>query len=86
MVNNYIDINGERKSFSSPYIKNNEKVNEMLKYMYDYTEYYLKKAKIIDLCGEFDADENHKWGLATMHYQKEYYEEAAKMIKKYARL
>lgn len=86
MVDHYIDKNGERKSFSSPYIKNNSKINEMLQYIYDYTKNYFKKAKIIDLCGQYSADECHKCGLATMHYQKEYYEAAAEMIKKYAKL
>lgn len=86
MVDNYIDKNGERKSFSIPYLKNNAKTNELLQYMYDYTQAYLKKAKIIDLCEHYSAAEDHKWGLAPMHFQKEYYEEAAEMVRKYAKL
>lgn len=86
MLDYYLDKNGKIRTFSKAHLVNNHKVNMMLKYMYDYTEYYLQKAKIIDISEKYKADENHKWGLATMHYQKEYYYEAAELLKKYISL
>lgn len=58
----------------------------MLKYMYDFTEKYVKRLKVIDISDKYSADENHKWGLAPMHYQQEYYYEAAKLIRKYMKI
>lgn len=86
MVNSYLDKEKNIRLFDQASLKANEKVNEMLDYMYNFTENYLEKAKIIDLCNKYVADEENKWGLATMHYQKEYYVEAAKMVCKYMKL
>lgn len=86
MVDCFIDKDGERKMFNKPYLNSNQKNNELLKFLYKYTEHYLKKAKSIDLCHKYDADEKHKWGLSPMHYQEEYYVEAAKLIKEYIKL
>lgn len=37
---------------------------------------------VIDISQNYHADENHKWGLSTMHYQPEYYKDVAKEIEK----
>lgn len=91
LLNTYIDNSGQMQTFKKPYLINNEKTNTILQYLYDYTEYYLNKnhinkVKTIDLCRKYHAAENHKWGLAPMHYQSAYYEEAAELIKKYMKL
>lgn len=87
MVNEYIDKKGGgQRNFGENIIENNRKINEMLKYMYDFTEKYVKRLKVIDISDKYSADENHKWGLAPMHYQQEYYYEAAKLIRKYMKI
>lgn len=91
LVNTFFNKNGELESFSKPYLINNEKVNLLLHYLYDYTEQYLNKTffskiKTIDLCDKYHADQSHKWGLAPMHYQENYYVEAADLIKRYMKL
>lgn len=49
--------------------------------MYQYIQTELKCPNVIDECLDYKADENHKWGLAPMHYQKEYYEEIVELVK-----
>ena len=35
---------------------------------------------VIDISQNYLADENHKWGLSTMHFQPEYYQNVVKEI------
>ena len=76
MLNFYKDKNGNIVKFPSNYILNNRKVNDMLNYMYDYLEGRFSNCSVMDFCDEYCAEEGHVWGLAPMHYQKEYYERA----------
>lgn len=69
----YIGKNGRVKKFSKAYLQYNQKMNTMLDYMYDYVEKQLPGCISLDFHGAYYADENHKWGLATMHYEKDYY-------------
>lgn len=73
MLNYYKNISGEIKLFPKNYLISNKKINDILDYMYDYLIYKLPNAIVIDMCDDFSADESHRWGLAPMHYQKEYY-------------
>lgn len=82
MVDKYIDKNGKKQIFPKNYLKNNNVVNKKLIYMYDFLEKFMPKAKIIDESLNYCADENHKWGLAPMHYQKEYYELIYELLNK----
>lgn len=83
MVDKYIDKNGKKQIFPKNYLKNNNIVNKKLIYMYDFLEKFMPKAKIIDESLNYCADENHKWGLAPMHYSNKYYEDILKILKKY---
>ena len=56
-------------------------LNQRLKYMYSYVEKKLPGILVLDLCDRFTANENHKWGLAPMHYQDEYYVELLRDLK-----
>lgn len=82
----YVDTQGNEKYFDNYIIKNNDKINGMLSFMYNYVETYIKNIKIIDITGKYLAFEKNKWGLAPMHYQPQYYEEAAKILAKYMKL
>lgn len=73
MVNKYIDKSGEEVYFPRHYLKYNKIINEKLNYMYDYLEKYMPKSHVINVCDKYCADENHKWGLAPMHYCDSYY-------------
>ncbi len=71
----YVSIDGKRKRFSDECCRNNEKINLLLEFMYSYAERKLPDSILIDCAGHYDADAKHKWGLAPMHYQREYYSE-----------
>lgn len=79
----YLDKNNQIKQFDKNYLLYNQITNELLSYMYNYLEAYMPKAKVIDICDKYYADENHKWGLSPMHYEKEYYKEIFSIILKY---
>ncbi|MCI8341772.1 MAG: hypothetical protein HFE62_00945 [Firmicutes bacterium] len=82
MLNFYKNKSGNIVRFSLPYLKNNRDVNNLLDYMYDYIEGRFSKCYVLDFCDDYCADEEHIWGLAPMHYQKEYYERALSEIAK----
>ncbi|WP_252247355.1 DUF6270 domain-containing protein [Clostridium sp. ZBS4] len=82
MCNYYTNSKGAISRFPLNYIKNNRSVNELLNYMYDYLEKRIPEAKVIDISDNYYADENHKWGLSPMHYQKEYYQDVLKELNK----
>jgi len=85
-VDKYIAKNGRIKKFSLIYQQYNQRMNAMLDYMYDYVEKKLPGCISLDFHGEYYADENHKWGLSTMHYERDYYirflNELAAILKK----
>ena len=87
MQDTYIRKDGSRKPFSPAVTVNNHQVNFMLDYLYSYTENFFRKNHrrfyTIYLCDKYLASESHKWGLAAMHYQEDYYREAADLIKDY---
>lgn len=74
LLNYYKDNVGNIVKFSASQVNKNKKVNELINYMYDYLEGYFGNCLLIDFCENYCADESHVWGLAPMHYQKEYYE------------
>lgn len=73
MVNYYINTLGSISKFDVNNLINNKRINELLNYMYDYLEASIPNALVIDICDSFCADESHKWGLAPMHYENNYY-------------
>lgn len=73
MVNTYIDKRGKKKKFSLPYLSFNKRINDILTKMYARMESRMTDAMVVDISSGYYADENHKWGLAPKHYQKEYY-------------
>ena len=79
----YIDKNNQIRKFDKNYLFYNKMTNELLDYMYDYLECRMPKAMIINISDEYCADENHKWGLSPMHYQKEYYIKVLHEIENY---
>ena len=83
MKDKYINLQGETVRFDKNYLMHNRKINDVLDYMYDYLQLYLSKAKVIDITDSYLADENHKWGLAPMHYQREYYIKVLDEVKNY---
>lgn len=83
MLDFYKDTSGAIKQFNRNYLINNKKINDLLEYMYTYMSNKIPNAKVIDLCDDYVADENHKWGLAPMHYQEEYYLMALNYLIKY---
>lgn len=83
MLNEYVTKEGDLKKFLPSQLSNNKKINQMLEYMYNCLKRKLPNAFTIDVCDKFHADENHKWGLAPMHYQQEYYDCALSYIYRY---
>lgn len=69
----YLDNKGCLQKFSKPYLEDNKRTNELLNDMYNELEKKLANPYVIDISNLYYADEKNKWGLATMHYQEEYY-------------
>lgn len=83
MVDNYLGKDGEIHKFTPNYIENNRKVNSLLSKMYGWLiDEIFGVGGVIDISQNYHADENHKWGLSTMHYQPEYYKDVVKEIEK----
>lgn len=78
----YLDAERNIQKFSKPYLEDNKKTNELLDYMYNELVRRLFNPHIIDIADLYYADEKNKWGLATMHYQKEYYLNVLEEIEK----
>ncbi|EOS30679.1 hypothetical protein C807_02220 [Lachnospiraceae bacterium 28-4] len=76
----YLDKQGNLQKFSKPYLEDNKKTNELLNDMYDELEKKLINPHVINVADLYYADEKNKWGLATMHYQEEYYLDVAKRV------
>ena len=74
MSDYYMGKNGERKEFGIPQKSMNHRLNAVMEAMYQRLQTYLPGAHVIRETNGMVADEDHKWGLAPMHYQKEYYE------------
>lgn len=72
----FIDKTGEKKIFPNNYVIYNHKINSILAYMYGCTKKRIPYANVLSISSKYIADEKHKWGLAPMHFQEEYYKEA----------
>lgn len=73
LVDYYITKQGEIKKFSDDYCEYNKNINSLLDYMYSYVESKLENCICLECIEEYFADEKHKWGLDSMHYEKKYY-------------
>ena len=83
MLDKYINKKNKIKKFDINYQKNNKRVNDKINYMYDYIETKLQCGLVVNFCKKFYASENHKWGLAPMHYCTEYYQAVLYKIRDY---
>lgn len=48
--------------------------------MYGCTKKRIPYANVLSISSKYIADEKHKWGLAPMHFQEEYYKEAVNWL------
>ena len=69
----YINKNGETTPFASDIIKNNSETNAVLNKMYDMIVKTVPSVHEIVCDTEILSDENHRWGLAPVHYTDGYY-------------
>lgn len=76
----YISEEGVLCTFPKNHLKNNKLMNEKYEYLYHKFKEYIPNAHVINLSGDYVADEKHKWGLSPMHFQKEYYEKVLSEI------
>lgn len=70
----YISRDNKACSFPKNHLKNNKLLNEKYKYLYNKFKEYIPNVRVIHCSHDYMADENNKWGLSPMHFQKEYYE------------
>lgn len=73
MVDQYRSSSGQLKPFDPAKIHANHRINAVMETMYSRIQSYLPGVHVIREVDGMAADENHKWGLAAMHYQPEYY-------------
>ena len=78
--NRYLDENGISRSFPIYHLWNNDRKNEMFSYLYKTIVDTLPGIQRIAISENFQADAGHKWGLAPMHFQKQYYEAVMKQL------
>ncbi len=72
-TNYYQNKDGEICEFE-PNVKSfNCSINLQLDYLYKCFQEFWPQSYMIDLSTGYYAVENHKWGLAAIHFQKEYY-------------
>lgn len=83
MLDKYIDKQMKIQEFSKNYLENSKKVNGKINYIYNLLEKNLRCGLVVDVCKDYYADENHKWGLAPMHYCNEYYRVVLRKIEDY---
>jgi len=76
----YRNIENEICLFPKNHLANNCVMNEKYEYIYRKFEEFIPNAYIINCSKNYIADENHKWGLSPMHFQKEYYEKVLEEI------
>ena len=82
MLNYYKKLTGEIVPFPRNHIENSKRINALLRYLYDLLEGYFTGCTVIYCCDGMCAEESHRWGLAPMHYEQEYYKLAyADLIK-----
>ena len=75
-----MDRAGRIRRFPRNHLVNNARINTLLEYMENRLKQNLPGMKAVDISKGFCADEQHKWGLSPMHYQKEYYEQVLSKI------
>lgn len=80
----YRNKQGNYCAFPINTIVRDAETNKRLEYMYAYLEKHLgsndETIFTIDICDSYYASEDHKWGLASMHYCDEYYMHVLKLI------
>lgn len=82
LCNEYISKNGSVLSFPKDIVNWNNSINQKLYALYRAFEEAMPGCQIIDLCAHYIGSEENKWGLASTHYQDEYYKCAAKELEK----
>lgn len=73
LATHFLDQERQVQRFPENYVRYAQTMNEKLTYMYQYLKKRLPKTHCIAVSNHFLADQNHKWGLAPMHFQAEYY-------------
>lgn len=82
----YRDNDGLLRTFDDRTIRYCDKMNTLLKYMYDYLESKFKECFVIDISRKFFCCEDHQWGLAPFHYENNYSIEFQKIFTSYLKL
>lgn len=77
LCNEYYSKTGTIESFASEVVNWNNSINKKLEELYSEFKRFFPQCKTINLCSSYKGSENNKWGLASTHYQKEYYSRAA---------
>lgn len=80
LCNEYISRDGSISQFPSDVVAWNNSINSKLHALYSRFKNNLPRCHSINLCRHFVGSENNKWGLASTHYQEEYYEHVAKAL------
>ena len=78
----YLNLDKRVCFFPKNHLRNNKQMNEKYEYMYRRLERCIPGVQVINCSKSYMADENHKWGLSPMHFQKEYYEKVLEEINK----
>lgn len=72
LCDKYIDKNREVVKFNNDKLAYIDKFNKKLERMYEVFLEVFENVKVIYLENDYLANENHRWGLAPFHYDKNY--------------
>lgn len=86
MLDQYRSKSGRVKTFPFYQLNANHRLNAVIEAIYSRIQSYLPGVYVIRESDGMVADENHKWGLAPMHYEQEYYVRVLNKIYQYTGL
>lgn len=80
-VDSFINNKGQLDYFPENKLKYGEKINNVIEEYYDHVKNKLPNAHVVNIIENYNlASENHKWGLAQVHYEDAYYKKALTII------
>lgn len=81
LVDSFSTKGGEIKDFPESNLNYNYKVNKILEEYYNYMKTKLPNAHVVNIIGNYNSSETHRWGISPVHYEDSYYKHALEIIK-----
>ena len=86
MLDQYRSTSGKVKTFPPHQLRASHQINAVMETICNRMKFYLPGVHVIHCVDGIVAEENHKWGLAPMHYEQKYYERVLRRLYEYSGL